>query len=51
MHDVVTRELVVARPDQDEYVVRMAVTGFLAGYSGLTRDAYALDLCSVDSAD
>ncbi len=43
MHDDVSRELVVARPD-DEYVVRMAVTGFLAGYSGLTRDAYALDL-------
>ncbi len=45
MHDDVSRELVVARPD-DEYVVRMAVTGFLAGYSGLTRDAYALDLRS-----
>ncbi len=43
MNDV-TRELVVARPDVDEYAVRMAVTGFLAGYSGLTRDAYALDL-------
>jgi integrase/recombinase XerD len=23
---------------------RMALSGFLAGYSGLTRDAYALDL-------
>src|ERR1700722_3134598 len=23
---------------------RIALTGFLAGYSGLTRDAYALDL-------
>ncbi len=42
MYDDVSRELVVARPD-DEYVVRMAVTGFLAGYSGLTWDAYALD--------
>jgi hypothetical protein len=23
---------------------RMTLSGFLAGYSGLTRDAYALDL-------
>ncbi len=44
MYEEVSRELVVARPDDVEFEVRMAMTGFLAGYSGLTRDAYALDL-------
>ena len=44
MNEEITRELVVARPDDDAIAVRMAITGFLAGYSGLTRDAYALDL-------
>ncbi len=44
MYEEVSRELVVARPGDDEFEVRMAMTGFLAGYSGLTRDAYALDL-------
>ena len=36
-------ELAVVHSD-DEFRVRVAAGGFLAGYSGLTRDAYALDL-------
>jgi len=42
MYEEASRELVVARPDHDEFEVRMAMTGLLAGFSGLTRDAYAL---------
>ena len=36
-------ELVLAEPVTNERE-RLALAGFLAGYSGLTRDAYALDL-------
>jgi site-specific recombinase XerD len=36
-------EVVVAEPATNERE-RLALAGFLAGYSGLTRDAYALDL-------
>jgi site-specific recombinase XerD len=34
----------IVAPDFDAHRVRIAVGGFLAGYSGTTRDAYALDL-------
>ncbi len=44
MYEEISRELVVARSGDDEFAVRRAVSGFLADYSGLTRDAYALDL-------
>jgi integrase/recombinase XerD len=36
-------EVVLAEPTTNERE-RLALAGFLAGYSGLTRDAYALDL-------
>jgi len=36
-------EVVLAEPAANERE-RLALAGFLAGYSGLTRDAYALDL-------
>jgi hypothetical protein len=36
-------EVVLAEPATNERE-RLALAGFLAGYSGLTRDAYALDL-------
>jgi integrase/recombinase XerD len=29
---------------------RLALAGFLAGYTGLTRDAYGLDLCQYASS-
>ena len=34
----------IVAPDFEAHRVRIAVGGFLAGYSGMTRDAYALDL-------
>ena len=34
----------IVAPDFDAHRVRIALGGFLAGYSGTTRDAYALDL-------
>ena len=36
-------DIVLAQPTTNERE-RLALAGFLAGYSGLTRDAYALDL-------
>ncbi|HXR21625.1 MAG TPA: site-specific integrase [Acidimicrobiales bacterium] len=36
-------EIVLAEPATNERE-RLALAGFLAGYSGLTRDSYALDL-------
>ena len=36
-------EVVLAEPATNDRE-RLALAGFLAGYSGLTRDAYALDL-------
>ena len=34
----------LASAQRDEYRVQLTVAGFLAGYNGLTREAYALDL-------
>ncbi len=40
---VATVELVFTEPE------RLSLAGFLAGYTGLTREAYALDLCQYAS--
>jgi len=40
---VATAELVFTKPE------RLALAGFLAGYTGLTREAYMLDLCQYAS--